>query len=98
MESMHPASGGPMPIVPTNAASYVDFWYGGARGGGGWWSSGRTHALHIEDIGGKRVMTELNTTLPMMTCAGCGRAFATEKQIERGRQSLPAAPDRSGGG
>lgn len=53
-----------------------------------------THALHIEDIGGKRVMTELNTTLPMMTCAGCGRAFATERQIERVRQLLPAAHDK----
>jgi len=53
-----------------------------------------THAIHIEDISGKRVMKELNTTLPMMKCTGCGRAFATEKQIEKVRHCLPAAHDK----
>ncbi len=53
-----------------------------------------TNALHLEDIGGKRVMKELYTSMPMMKCTGCGREFATEKQIEKVRHCLPAAFDK----
>ena len=53
-----------------------------------------TQALHPKVIGGKRVMTEFNTSLPMTKCAGCGSEFATVKQIESIRHRLPVAHDK----
>jgi bidirectional [NiFe] hydrogenase diaphorase subunit len=53
-----------------------------------------TQAIHLQDIDGKRVINELTTSLPMMKCTGCGKAFATEKQIERLRRGLPTAHDK----
>jgi bidirectional [NiFe] hydrogenase diaphorase subunit len=53
-----------------------------------------TNALHIETVGGKRVMAEISTSLPMTKCPGCGGEFATVKQLEKVRQSLPAPHDK----
>jgi len=47
-----------------------------------------TDALHYEDIDGQRIMKELKTTVPLLACRVCGRAFATEKQVERIRERL----------
>ena len=53
-----------------------------------------TKALHFEVVGGKRIMKEITTSLPMAKCTGCGGEFATVKQIESIRHRLPAAHDK----
>jgi len=53
-----------------------------------------TQALHVEVVGGKRVMKEFSTSLTMAKCTGCGREFAPVKQIENVRHRLPVAHDR----
>ncbi|MDP2990272.1 MAG: 2Fe-2S iron-sulfur cluster-binding protein [Kiritimatiellota bacterium] len=40
-----------------------------------------TGALHFEDQGAERVMTELHTRLSMVKCRMCGVSFAAEKQL-----------------
>ncbi len=45
-------------------------------------------ALHYQDIDGQRIMTELNTRMPLVGCHVCGRLFATEKQIAKVRERL----------
>lgn len=47
-----------------------------------------TQALHYEDIGSERVMTELNTRVPMVACASCGEFFASRSQVETVREKL----------
>lgn len=47
-----------------------------------------TGALHYEDIDGKRVMKEMNTSMPLARCRVCGEYFATEKTIERIKDRL----------
>jgi len=42
-----------------------------------------TDALHYEDIGGKRIMKELNTAVPMVVCRVCGDYFATIDQVAK---------------
>ncbi len=47
-----------------------------------------TGALHYQDIDGQRIMTELNTRVPMVDCRVCGQLFATEKQVNKVREKL----------
>ena len=47
-----------------------------------------TGALHYEDIGGERVMKELNARVPLVECRMCGKPFGTTKQIEKMRERL----------
>jgi bidirectional [NiFe] hydrogenase diaphorase subunit len=45
-----------------------------------------TDALHYDDIDGKRVMRELNTSVPMVACRVCGDYFAAVDQMAKLRQ------------
>ncbi|MHB9130861.1 MAG: 2Fe-2S iron-sulfur cluster-binding protein [Armatimonadota bacterium] len=47
-----------------------------------------TQALHYEDMGGERTMTEFHTSLPLVKCPSCGKPFATDKQIAKVQQRL----------
>lgn len=47
-----------------------------------------TDALHYEDIDGKRIMKELNTSVPMVECRVCGDYFAAVDQIAKVRERL----------
>lgn len=47
-----------------------------------------TDALHYEDIDGKRIMKELNTTVPMVACRVCGDYFGAVDQIAKVRERL----------
>jgi ferredoxin len=47
-----------------------------------------TDALHYEDIDGKRIMRELNTTVPMVACRACGDYFAAVDQVAKVRERL----------
>ena len=47
-----------------------------------------TGALHYEDVDGKRLMKELNASMPLVKCHVCGEYFATEKTIEKIRERL----------
>ncbi|HUT24651.1 MAG TPA: 2Fe-2S iron-sulfur cluster-binding protein [Sumerlaeia bacterium] len=47
-----------------------------------------TGALHYEDVGGLRLMKELQTEIPLASCRSCGEPFATEQQIARVQERL----------
>lgn len=53
-----------------------------------------TRALHMEDVGGMRVMKEHHTSVPLMKCSQCSKEFATVKQVEKARRSMPIAHDK----
>ena len=55
-----------------------------------------TGALTYEDVDGERIMTQLNTRVPLVECGVCGARFATEAQIERIRQRLKLPDDLAG--
>jgi NADH dehydrogenase/NADH:ubiquinone oxidoreductase subunit G len=55
-----------------------------------------TGALTYEDVDGERIMTQLNTRVPLVACGVCGARFATEAQIERIRQRLKLPDDLAG--
>jgi bidirectional [NiFe] hydrogenase diaphorase subunit len=52
-----------------------------------------TGALSYEDVDGERIMTELNTRVPLVKCVECGAPFATEAQIEKIGQRLKLPDD-----
>ena len=52
-----------------------------------------TGALHYEDVAGRRIMKELHTELPMVSCSRCGRPFAPAAQVAFIRQGIPALPE-----
>jgi len=47
-----------------------------------------TDALHYEDIDGKRIMKELKTAVPMVSCRVCGDYFAAVDQVAKVRERL----------
>jgi ferredoxin len=52
-----------------------------------------TGALHYEDVDGRRIMKELHTEVPMVSCSRCGRPFAAAEQVALVRQRVPVSPE-----